>query len=135
MLPQERINNIWYSGYCDAAVNACATTDLNLHGERTRKEWMANHVTNCTECTFANHLKQIEAEVADCLGIVGMTTFASGGDVLTLEGGTEIATEILEREIAKGTLGSKFRSTFIPWMEGVKKRHGLDFATRLPSRW
>lgn len=126
MLPQERTNNIWYSGYCDETTSYCANTNLDGAGTVARMRWMQKHVPECDDCTFANHLKELEANVAKALGPEGLELFRSGGDVLSMDGAIEIKDLIIDQEIKQGTL----TSAFLPWMKEVKERHGKDFPVR-----
>ena len=121
---QEWIDQMWYSGYCNDAVEHAAGTQL-AGGSQQRIAWMEKHHPSCQECQYANHLRNGEAAIAQELGF--FEKFMRGGDVTTLPGFGEKMAQYLTAQMQAGAIDPEM----FAWMESVQGRHGSPWPGRV----
>lgn len=78
-LRQQKLNHIWWSGFCHTVVEFSAATFDDPDGEARREAFVKEHINECTECACAFLWKNAEAELARRLG--AFEFFRQGGDV------------------------------------------------------
>lgn len=121
-LSKDRINNIWWAGFCAETVRQSAGTDL-VEGKESRVEWMTEHCKTCVDCSNANRLKGFEDKAAKSLSFEAEEAFRKGQDFTTLPGAGEAISAVMRDAI----LGRKIDSEFFGWLASMAARNGKDF--------
>jgi hypothetical protein len=121
-LSKDKINNIWWGGFCAEAVRQAAGTDL-VEGKESRIEWMTKHVKTCVDCSNAERLKGLEAKAAKSLSFAAEEAFRKGQDFTTLPGAGEAISAVMRDAI----LGRKIDASFFGWLAKMAQRNGRDF--------
>lgn len=124
---QERINNVWWSGFCHETVEFSATTfDDPDGGTARRSAFTREHINRCHQCALAFTWKNAEAELArrlDCFEF-----FVQGGDIFERYG------DRARREFAKMLQETKFPAEMLDFVHRVSKRHGKPYPGRPGSK-
>jgi len=121
---QEWIDQMWYSGYCNATVEHAAGTQL-AGGSPQRIAWMDQHLPSCLECQYANHLKNGEAQIAQDIGF--FDEFMRGGDVTTQPNFGAKMAKYLTDQMQAGVISPEM----FAWMGTVQDRHGKPWPGRV----
>jgi len=115
---------MWYSGYCNDAVEFCSTTGFDDEGSQARVTWMKKHVPDCQECTFANFFKAMEADVAKELGLFDV--FLRGGDISTHPGHRDAVHRRMMLTVEAGLIDPAIQE----WLTRVVKRREAPWPGR-----
>jgi hypothetical protein len=81
-----KLNDLWWAGYCHDVIEYTRDTLADPDGAQKRVNYMEEHIHVCTTCYLANILKNMEADVAKELGPDVVALFNDGLDVTKLEG-------------------------------------------------
>ena len=110
------LDAVWYSGYCNEAVEAASTTPRGDEGSKERVAWLHEHLPDCQDCQCANLLKSMEAMIAEQLGF--FEEFTQGGDVVQQPG----YHQALHRQMTLAVQPGIVDDRVFAWMERVVNR-------------
>jgi len=117
-LPPEKLDEIWWAGFCDETVRHASCTRQGRDGALLRLSWMQHHMPECAECERSNKLKNLEEQVALSLG--RGEDFVQGRDTSKAPGYHAALNKVLRDAMARGIL----TPTDLGWMAQIAKRHG-----------
>jgi len=121
MLDQNKLNQLWWAGYCDATVSHAKNTARGDAGRLMRLSWLVSHMPTCEECQIANKFKGMEEKVAAAIG--RHQDFVDGTDLRGAPGWTDAVGAAIQAAVASGRL-SKFD---LFWVAQVAGRHGTPW--------
>lgn len=124
-MPQtkNKLNEMYWTGYCDATINNAAGTSQDGHGRDLRMRWAQQHFNYCDQCKMANIVKALEYECAASMGPDAQQLFQNGGDVRGLPGFKPALRSTMESAIERGLCPpSVYR-----WMTETATRYGTDW--------
>lgn len=121
---QDKLNDIWWGGFCSDTVEYCATTFEDPDGDAKRIAWTQKHINECVDCARAFLWKNVEGELARRLGPEAAELFQQGGNVFERYG--EQATSTLDVMLRE----TKYPRQMAEFVERVSKRFGTPYYGR-----
>ncbi len=118
MLDQDRLNQMWWAGYCDAALRQLRDSPSGPVGSMDRIAWMRKHVEECEGCFRANKLKGLEESAARSIG--RLQDFIDGTDLRGAPGWDDAVSTTIRAAMARGELTIED----LLWMAAIAKRYG-----------
>lgn len=113
MEPRERLNKMYWAGYCNATIRHASTTGEDGRGRNQRMKWAQSHYNNCEECKLASIITALRTEANAAARFGGSTVYI------------EFA-KVLRRAIDRGVVT---RSIY-EWLDAQEKRQGEDWTGR-----
>lgn len=119
------LDEMWYSGYCNDAVEMASTTELGPIGGAKRIRWLKDHIGSCVDCRFAAMFKNMEGEIAQQLGV--FDEFERGGDVTKHPGYKGLLQRYMSAGVQMGVIDGDVQE----WMDRVVERRGKPWPGRI----
>jgi len=104
-LSQQKIDDVWYSGFCVVTCEHAAGTEFDDGGREIREAFMREHVKTCPICRCALRWKNIELAVAQRMHAADV--YYQGGDISKLPDFGPALKEELDFALAQGKLSRK----------------------------
>lgn len=122
-LAKNKLNEMFWAGYCDATIKHAAATSNDGQGRDRRMQWAQAHYNHCPQCKLANIIKALEYETAAVMGPEMVQLFQQGGDIVGLPGFREAFEQTIERAINQGIVSPRVHD----FMTAAADRHGADW--------
>lgn len=122
-MPTQILDNMYWSGFCDATIRQAASTDFATGGDK-RLAWLRPHVETCRTCRRASIFKALELRVAQKMGPEAIIAFQLGDRSLAERPGydTHLKT-VIDAAIRDGLI----IQSDIDWMTETVLRHGIPW--------
>lgn len=123
-MPPERIDEMYWGGYCDETLMNVSKTDLK-DGAAERMEWIKNHIDDCLDCRNATKFKNLEYNIAKRLNQI--ERFNAGQSLSDLDGYSTAFDQVMNSAMEMGIVVEDD----LQWMQRMVLRHGKSWPGRM----